>query len=235
MDSLQNNYDKIEFISDYVLDAHTSFWGFGSAYYVPHRVGGNFLKFLLVGVCGCGDLAYSTISFIDFLDLESRPVSFVGEDHMFVEVFLDDHWLVVDPGYSMTLVTQEERGLARLKEIGGLSYVVANPDDNPIDLTDYYVTTDQIIIQILSNGEPITNAEVTLKHTFHGSTFNLPSFNSDDNGTVTINLGPTEYSNPAIQPAEPFYWVFVNGKNTSTTVNSSGSGKSTLIEIDLNE
>jgi len=234
MNTLQDDYEKIEYISNYVMDAHTSFWGSGSAYYSPHRVGDNFLKFWLVGVCGCGDMAYSTISFIDFLDLKSRPVGFPGEDHMFVEVFLDGNWLVVDPGYNLTLITQKERAFARIKEIGGLSYVVANSKNDPIDLTEIYVNTDKIIIKILDNGNPVTDAKVTLKHTFHGSTFSLPSFYSDNNGTVILSLGPMSYSNPNIEPAEQFYWVYVNEKNTNIQITSSGSGKSTLVEVNLN-
>lgn len=234
LNDAENDRKRIQFISGYLMDSHTSFWGPFGIYYSPHRVGDNFLKFWLEGVSACGDMAEITMVFIDSLDLDNRRIDFCGEDHAFVEVFLDGKWLVVDPGYRITLATQRERGQARLKDMGGLSYVVTNIGDDPLDLTENYVITDQITIKILQNGKPLPDAIVTLKHEFHGAQFGLPSFETDENGTLIISLGPMNYTNTSIEPAEPFYWIWVNGEKTNTQVTSSGSGKSTYYEIQLN-
>ena len=234
LNDAQDNRKQIQFISDYVMDSHTSFWGPFGIYYSPHRVGDNFLKFWLEGVSACGDVAEITMVFLDSLGLDNRRIDFCGEDHAFVEVFLDGEWLTVDPGYRITLATQRERGQARLKEMGGLSYVAAKIDDDTLGLTENYIMTDQITINILQNGKPLPNANVKLKHEFHGAQFSLPSFKTDENGTLIINLGSMNYTNPSIEPAEPFYWVWVNGEKTNNQITSSGTGKNTKYEIQVN-
>ena len=234
----ESETDRAEFISDYVRAITISFWGLRGIereYVSLHRASSDFLKFLLVGVGSCGEMAHATKEFFDNLDLESRVVSFPGEDHMFVEVKLRDTWLVVDPGYGLNLVTREERGSKRLRSLGGLSYVVAYTDQGLIEVTNHYVTTDQIIIRVTDSGEPIANAEVILKHTFMGSTRSLPKFYSDANGDVEFSLGPLTYNNTKIGPVEAYYWIWVNGRNTNLKVGSTGSGKSVLIKVDLGE
>lgn len=232
----QSNTEKVEFVSDYVRTITTSFWGLRGIegrYIIFHRASSDFLKFLIVGAGSCGEMAHATKAFFDNLNLESRIVIFPGEDHMFVEVKLNGTWLVVDPGYGLTLVTREERGSRRLERLGGLSYVVAYTDQGLIELTPYYVTTDRIVIRVTENGEPIANARIVLKHTFMGKKISLPKLHSDVNGTVEFNLGPLAYNNSKIEPAEPYYWIYVNGQNTELKVSSSGSGQSIYVEADL--
>jgi hypothetical protein len=238
MRAMQNENDRVEFVSEFVHSITTSFWGLRGLkreYSVLHRASSDFLKFLMVGVGSCGEMAHATKAFLDNLDLESRVVSFPGEDHMFVEVKLNGTWLVVDPGYGLNLVTREERGSKRLRELGGLSYVVAYTDQGPIEVTKHYVTTDQIIIRVTDGEVPIANARVILKHTFMGNTRSLPEFYSDANGTVKLSLGPLTYNNSKIEPVEPHYWIWVNNRNTNLKVSSTGSGKSVLIELNLAE
>ena len=230
--------DRAELASDYVSSITASFWGLTGlegGYFILHRARSDFLKFLMVGVGSCGEMAHTTKGFFDSLDLESRIVSFPGEDHMFVEIKLNDTLLVVDPGYGMNLVTREERASMRLRELGGLSYVVAHTDQGLIEVTNNYVTTDQITIRVTDSGEPIANAKVILKHTFLGQTRPLPEFYSDTNGSVEFSLGPLAYNNSKIEPVEPYYWIWVNGKNTDLKASSTGSGKSVSIEVDLAE
>jgi len=232
----QSETERIEFVSDYVCAVTTSFWelkGFEKQYFILHRASSDFLKFLLVGVGSCGEMAHATKALFDNLDLESRVVSFAGEDHMFVEVKLNGTWAVVDPGYQLNLVTREERGSRRLKELGGLSYVVAYTSHGLIELTQYYVKTDRIVIRVMDDGEPIANARIVLRHTFMGNEISLPEFRSDANGTIELNLGPMAYNNSKIEPAEPYYWIYVNDQNTKVKVESTGSGKFIYIQVDL--
>jgi len=232
----QSNTERVEFVSEYVRIATTSFWGLGvieGRYVSFHRASSDFLKFLMVGAGSCGEMAHATKAFFDNLDLESRIVILPGEDHMFVEVKLNGTWLVVDPGYGFNLVTREERGSRRLEELGGLSYVVAHTGQGLIELTHHYVTTDRIVIRVTENCESIANARIVLKHIFMGNKLSLPEFHSDVNGTVELNLGLLTYNNSKIEPAEPYYWIYVNDQNTKLQVSSTGSGKSVYIEVDL--
>jgi hypothetical protein len=43
-----------------------------------------------------------------------------------------------------------------------------------------------------------------------------------------------DYTNPKIEPAEHFYWIYVNGEKTNTQITSSGTGKNIQHEIELN-
>jgi len=232
----QDNADRIEFISDYVRNTTASFWGLEGVerkYVSLHRANTDFLKFLLVSVGSCGEIAHATKVFFDNLGIESRIVSFPGEDHMFVEAKLNDTWLVVDPGYQLNLVTREERGSTRLEKLGGLSYVVTYTDRGLIELTRYYVTADKVVIRVTDNGEPIANARIALRHTFMGDEMSLPEFYSNVNGTIELNLGPLAYNSSEIEPAEPYFWIYVNSVNTESKVSSTGIGEYHYIEIDL--
>lgn len=231
---LANDAEKVNYISETVLNSHTPFWGSGSFYYGLHRAYDDFFTFLIVGVGSCRELGYSSMAFLDFLGYETRPVSLPGEDHMFAEVNLDGEWFVLDPGYTnMTMVTQEDRGNARIREIGGLSYAVANIDTNPIIITNSYTSTDIIRLKIVKGDVPQPEVEVVLKHKFRGMTLSLPALSTDSNGEVLFELGIMNYNRTSIEPAEKFYWVYVDGKNTTNTVHSTGSGKSHQIAIEV--
>jgi hypothetical protein len=226
----QDDTDRVELVSDYVRIVATSFWGLSGIerkYITLHRASTDFWKFLMVGVGSCGEMAHAVKILFDNLNLESRLVSFPGEDHMFVEVKLNGTWLVVDPGYQLNL------GSRRLEKLGGLSYVVAYTDQGLIELTQYYVTTDRIVIRVTDNGEPIVNAKIVLSHTFMGNKMALPDFYSNSNGTIELNLGPLTYNNSEVEPVEPYYWIYVNDKNTKLKANSIGSGKIVYLEVDL--
>ena len=238
--AIENEKYEAQLVSQYIRAITISFWGLQGLerkYVSFHRAlrGSclDFQKFLMNGVGSCGEMARATEVLLDNLGIESRLVSFVGEDHMFVEVKIDDRWLVLDPGYQLNLITRKERGARRLKDIGGLSYVVAYTDEGLVELTQQYVSTDKVVIRVLSNGEPIANAKVVLKHTFMGHEQLLPEFYSDVNGIVELNLGPLSYNNSKIEPAEPYYWIYVNGHNTHLKISSTGSGETINIEIDL--
>jgi len=202
------------------------------------KIGNTFfkgLKYLMMGVGGCGELAKATRTLLNLLGLESRIVEFPGEDHVFIEVKLNGSWIVVDPGYSLNLVTREDRASRRIREMGGLSYVVAHTEYGIVDLTREYVSTDLIRIRVTYNGEPLANAKIALRHKFVGSLRSLPEVYTDINGTVNMYIGPISYNKTSVEPAEPFFWIYVNGMNTGRKVNSTSSGESHYIDIEMTE
>lgn len=235
---MNNDSHRVAYVSEYVLHATTSIWR-GDGYVKFHRAQNDFLKYLIVGVGGCGETAMASTVFFDRLDIESRRVAFPGEDHAFVEVKLNGTWMVVDPGYyGSELLTRKERGLKRVEEFGALSYVIAYADNMFIELTQYYVATDAIVTRVTYEGEPVANAEVFLKHTFLGRETRLPSqeymFYSDGNGTVVLHMGSLAYNEKAGE-VESYFWIYVNGRNTGLNVTSTGSGRIHYVEIDLAE
>ncbi|MEM3458419.1 MAG: transglutaminase-like domain-containing protein [Candidatus Bathyarchaeia archaeon] len=233
---IRSDIERVKFVSSYVLNS--TIWaggpdGIEGWYVYLHRCSSNFLQFLMLGVGNCGEMAYAAKTLLDNLGIESRIVHLSGEDHMFVEIKFNGTWMVVDPGYSYNLVTREERASKRLAEMGGLSYVVAETGQGLIELTTYYVTTDKITIRVTEHGEPVINARIIFKHMFHGTEFSLPEFHSGPDGMLTLNLGPSTYNNTGIEPAEPYYRVYVNDRDSNFIVNSTGTGRSFFIEIDL--
>lgn len=199
----------------------------------------DFWKFLLIGVGACGEVATATANVLEDLGFETRTVSFPGEDHAFVEVRIDDKWMVLDPGYYYSeILTREQRAERRIAEFGAISYVIGYVNTSFVELTQQYVPTDIIIIKVTYYGEPLANAQIHLTHKFMNRSLRLPDsvskFHSDGNGTITIHLGALTYNEKAKQ-YDSCYWIYVNDKNTGRNVTSTGSGKTHLIEIDLSE
>jgi len=233
--NLQNENEKARLVSEYVRSIVMSIWKHKSFYIKLHRAESDFVKYLMMGVGGCGELAKATRTLLNLLGLESRIVEFPGEDHVFIEVKLNGSWIVVDPGYSLNLVTREDRASRRIREMGGLSYVVAHTEYGIVDLTREYVSTDLIRIRVTYNGEPLANAKIALRHKFVGSLRSLPEVYTDINGTVNMYIGPISYNKTSVEPAEPFFWIYVNGMNTGRKVNSTSSGESHYIDIEMTE
>ncbi|RLF46747.1 MAG: hypothetical protein DRN20_06830, partial [Thermoplasmata archaeon] len=175
----ENLWEKATHVSEYVRSITISLWkfdGWKRRYVTWHRADSDFQKYLVVGAGACGEMAYATKMFLDHLHIGSHVASFPGEDHAFVEVRLDNTWLVLDPGYQLNLITREERGQKRLEEMGGLSYVVAYIDQDTVEITQKYVPTDKIVIKITDNGMPVADAKIVLSHIFMGETKSLPAF-----------------------------------------------------------
>jgi len=230
--SINDEADKAMFISDLICNTTT----FNSS---PLRANDDFWKFLLVGVGACGETAMATTTFLNDLNIEARKASFPGEDHAFVEVKINGNWLILDPGYYLSeLLTREERAARRIEDIGAISYVTAYVDSSFVELTQYYVPADTIVIRITYGSEPLANAQIYLSHKFRNRQLRLPdsisTFYSDGNGTIVLHMGALTYNNRA-EPYEPYYWIYVNGKNTGYNVTSTGTGKTHFIEIDLAE
>jgi hypothetical protein len=238
---MNSNNEKVAFVSAYVAGTTTSIWSYRNNFvlkkYVSYHRGYNdFLKQVMVGVGGCGELAMAVKTFLDNLGLETRIVAFPGENHELIEVKLNDAWIVVDPGYTGSkLLTRAERGLLRIKELGGLSYAVAYTEQGFIELTRDYAPTDTIVVRVMYDDEPLANAKVVLSHKFMNLELPLPEMRTDINGTVIFHLGPMAYNRTEIEPAEPYYWIYVNDFNTKNKVTSTASEKFHIINIDLKE
>jgi len=197
----------------------------------------DFWKYLLVGTGVCLEIAVATQTLLNEIEFKARKVSLPGEDHAFVEVKINGTWFVVDPGYSIVEpITREQRAAKRITEFGAISYVITQSGSSFIELTQYYVPTDTLIIRVTKENEPLANAQVYLKHQFMSRTLQIPSsdttFFTDTNGEITFKLGALAYNENASE-YESYYWIYVNDKNTGQNVTSNGTGALHEIEIKL--
>jgi hypothetical protein len=199
----------------------------------------DFQKYLMTGIGACGEMATMASTFLNIMHLDARSVVLPAEDHAFVEVRLNESWMVVDPGYYQSeILTREERANRRVEEMGTISYVVTFSDSSFIELTQYYVPTDTIQIRITFNGEPVVNVGVFLEHIFRGDSFKIPGglqqFYTNSNGTVTLNLGGLDYNENA-EEVESFFNIYVDGVKSGYNVTSLGAGETHLIMIEMTE
>lgn len=235
--SNKTDSDKASFVSGFILTVNTNSQVFGFM-----RLGNNFQRYLMTGVGACGEMAFSTTTFLRDIGLDSQIVTLPGEDHAFVEVKLNETWFVLDPGYfGSEIWTRTDRAVYRIineTTIGAVTYVMAHKDSSFVELTQNYVPTDTMAIRIVDKGEPVASIPVYLAHQFHGRINRLPdaqySFYTDVNGTIHFHLGNTTYSELASN-TESFYKIFVNDINTGQTVSSTGTNQTKLIQIDLSE
>jgi hypothetical protein len=222
---MESDSEKASFIYAHVVDMTAFGW--------KPRAEMDYWKFLLSGAGACGEMAIADTNLMTAAGLEARRVIIPGEDHAFIEVNVNGEWLVSD---GPKLVTRDEMAAKRIEEIGSLSYIVVPIGNSFIELTQQYVSTDTIIIRITRNGEPFADAAVVLKHRFDGKLMQLPcdgcTFHTNVNGTVTLHMGKLHYSGEYIG-SEEYYWVYVNGRDTSHNVTSTGTGITQLVEIDF--
>lgn len=202
-----------------------------------YRSNNDFWKYLLVGTGACLETAVATKTLLNEAGFEARQISLPGEDHTFVEVKVNDTWMVVDPGYNfLEPVTREQRAAARIREFGAISYAIAYSGSSFIEVTSSYVPTDTIIIKVTHGIEPIANTQVYLVHKFMGRTLQIPdtatSFYTNANGEVILHIGALTFNENASE-YDTCYWVYVNGKNTGYNVTSTGTGIVRSVEIDL--
>jgi hypothetical protein len=218
--TIDNNLEKANLICTRV----EGMTNFGAAF----RANADIWKFWLTGTGCCGEMTMAKINLLTSAGFEARKVFISGENHEFPEVKINGEWMVAD---GATLITREQMTLNRINGIGSLTYVVTLTDDSFTELTQTYVpNADTITIQVLKNGQPVPDANVQLQHTFvMGSEsiiqtlpYSKMAFHTDDNGTVTLHLGKPVYIG-IYQETEPYYWIYVNGKNQSRTVTSTGA------------
>jgi hypothetical protein len=201
------------------------------------RSGSDVWKYLMVGTGACLEIAVATEALLHKAGFEVRRVSLPGEDHTFVEVNVNNIWMVVDPGYNfLEPITREERAEARIREFGAISYVVAYSGSSIAEVTSSYVRTDTITIKITDGGEPLLNTPIHLVHKFMGRNLRIPtettSFFTDSNGEVTFHLGALTFNEKAGEH-DTCYWVYVNGQYAGYNVTSTGTGTTHLVQIDL--
>ncbi len=222
--------ERASFISQRVFDM--------TAFGMLPRADNDYWRFLLTGGGMCKEMSIAGVNLMNAVGLTARRIVFPGEDHALIEVKIGGSWLVSDPGsYRGILISRTERAEQRIERVGSLSYVIAYREDGFIELTQQYVSTDTIVINVKRNGEPVAGAEVALRHRFNGIITQLPSddrtFQSDVNGTVTLHLGRLHYIHE-FKGSEEYYWIYVNGKDSGYNVTSTGTGQLHLLEIDLN-
>ncbi|MCX6649399.1 MAG: transglutaminase domain-containing protein [Candidatus Bathyarchaeota archaeon] len=188
----------------------------------------NVYAYFITGVGKCGEVADVSIFLLRQNNISCRKVAFAGENHEFFEVFQNNDWRVYDLGYSnMNNVTRIYRAEDRINRMGSLSYVEGYDVIGDIDLTNLYVNSDLICIKVINNlNEPLRGLSIVLKHRFRGGIFSIPGHNpfiTDTNGEVKFNLGKMDYNLNAPN-SDNYYWVFINGINSTKTVTSNGLG-----------
>jgi len=226
--SITNPEERTHFLASLVRNIST---------YNILRSNNDFWKYMLVGTGACLEIATTTKTLLSETGLEARRIGLPGEDHAFNEVKINGTWFVIDSGYGIIKpITREQRAALRLAEFGAISYVIAFTDSSFIELTSFYVPTDTITIRVISENEPVANAQIYLKHEFLSRQLQIPStdtsFFTGTNGEVTFHLGALTY-NESASKYDSFYWIYVNGERTEYKVTSNGTGESHLIEIDL--
>jgi hypothetical protein len=190
--------------------------------------------FIIGGIGYCEEMAYAENLMLSYEGINSHVVSLVGEDHAFVEAYVYGQWMASDPGYGYFLNTTIERGNARIAEFGGLSLIYVDGTNPPEFVTERYVPTDTVIIQVLKNSSPCSNAIITLKHEYRGQEQDSPNIPVDSNGTIVMQIGCMQYNSEAYS-TQDFYTIWVNGKDTEQTITSYGNGtiSKTIVNLPL--
>ncbi len=198
----------------------------------------DLFTWLIFGYSRCGGVARIGTDLLNQYGVEAYYAGFPGEDHFFVVVNISGRLYVIDPGLYDKAVTMEKRIRDRLKNWGGLSYIAVYHGDEVIELTDKYpdiLPYDTIIIQVLNNSRPVPNACITLRHKFQTyKTTEIPGkehcLYTDSNGEVIIHLGIPHYKDDA-EIYEPFFHVYIDGKDTGIIVTSTGTNTTHYIVV----
>ena len=239
-----NTVNQVEFVSQASMRVTGNVNGVTSwvrGIYGSHQ---DFTKFLMSGGGACGETSMLEQAAFEELRFETMKVEFPGEDHAFVEVKVNSTWLVVDPGYNMTLVSIGYRAAARINEVGTISYVSGFCSNVTfVELTQEYVPTDTITIRVTRGTAPVVDASVNLVHELRYGTSSYPvalpgdgfSFRTNDNGTIVIHLGKICQGayNSEFSKTDPFYQIYVDGQPTDYKVNSTGTGLNTFVPVNL--
>jgi hypothetical protein len=215
--------DKVSYIDERVNSLTEYTWVFRSQW--------DNWKFLISGAGQCGEMATATNNFIHSASLTSRIVDIPGE-HDFVEVWVNGKWMVAD---GSNLVNQTSYGRIRTDSVGSLSYALTMSAGSFIELTQEYVPTDTIIINVTRNSQPIANIPITLVRTGALSA-TIPSsdrpFYTNADGIVTLHLGAARFID-AYEKTTNYYIIYANGQPTPYNVTSTGSGLTTEVFVDI--
>jgi len=190
----------------------------------------DLFTWIVMGYSRCSGIAYIAMVLLNQYGVEAYYAGFPGEDHFFVVANISGKLYVIDPGLYNRAVTIEERIRDRLKNWGSISYIAVYRGDGVIDLTNKYpeiLPYDTIVIKVLNNSKPVPNACIILKHRFQNyKETEIPGngycLYTNSSGEVVIHLGIPHYKEKA-QYYEPFFHIYVDGKDTGITVSSNGT------------
>ena len=195
---------------------------------------------LLFGFGACGETAEVGRIILTRGGLEAFVAGFPAEDHVFTIVSLNGTWYVIDPGYYTHAVPLSDRIVDRIRELGNVSYIVIYLDtENFLELTQYYVPYDTIIIKVTYQGLPVVGTRIRLVHKFKGTEMWIPGgkyyFHTNSEGIVVVHLGSPKYKSEKVSHYEPYFLIYVNDKRTHYKVTSTGSYRTWYVHIELTE
>ena len=200
----------------------------------------RYWDWLLFGFGACGETAEVGRIILTRGGLEAFVAGFPAEDHVFTVVSLNGTWYVIDPGYYTHAVPLSDRIVDRIRELGNVSYIVVYLDtENFLELTQYYVPYDTIIIKVTYRGLPVVGTRIRLAHKFKGTEKCIPGgkyyFHTNSEGIVVVHLGSPRYKSEKVSHYEPYFLIYVNDKRTHYKVTSTGSYRTWYVHIELTE
>jgi len=195
---------------------------------------------LLFGFGACGETAEVGRIILTRRGLEAFVAGFPAEDHVFTIVSLNGTWYVIDPGYYTHAIPLNDRIVDRIEKLGNVSYIVIYLDtENFLELTQYYVPYDIIIIKVTYQGLPVVGTRIRLVHKFKGTEMWIPGgkyyFHTNSEGIVVVHLGSPKYKSEKVSHYEPYFLIYVNDKRTHYKVTSTGSYRTWYVHIELTE
>jgi len=154
-------------------------------------------KYVLIVQNGnCEESALALMGFAEMAGIPVRQVAFHGEDHTFIEMFVDGRWMIIDPltkyndnGYDVPPRFYETNWSYKV------SYAEATyPNGTIEDVTDRYTDIGTIMVRVVDKDNQIVpNATVSVNsHNRANLPTNLTMTTGPD-GTVELTLGDGLY------------------------------------------
>jgi len=156
-------------------------------------VGHDNPSWILFSRCGaCEEYALIFTELAKSLNITARSIHNHGEDHNWVEVFIDNRWIVVDPSINRFNVSPSMYDL----KWANRSYVYALDDyGNQIDITKRYTGTGTLIVNVESEGN--TTVFVHSNSVKHNNPTDL-NCTVSGNGTCKFEIGGNDYTIVAV-------------------------------------
>jgi hypothetical protein len=153
---------------------------------------------LLSGGGACAELSQAFSQMATLGGIPVRTVNLVGADHQLDEVYINGSWITIDPsividtrnatsGFNVSPRMYEmplDEGWAKNIQFAIATY----PNGTSEDITYRYTNTSNLQIKVLDKlNNTIANAKITVPG-------NSAQFNTDANGSCTIQLKPGRYT-----------------------------------------
>jgi len=225
---LDSDTEKVIFSSQFSFN-HT-YWGmdvFGKALF---RFKEDFSSYTILGLGACAELAYIEKTILEGFNIQSRQIIF-AEDHELLEVNINGTWLASDPGFGLWLISTWERGEIRLAEYGGVSLLYVKYSNPLVFVTENYVPTDTINLQVLKNGSAYSGGAITLTHEFQGKPITISPIILDVDGKVTLKIGSMQYFPKA--NAEDYYRISIDGQEVANVTSYGNNTIWPLLTINI--